>query len=89
MKKFLIILAIIIIYDVSPIDLFPGPIDDAIVTILGFLWTKAMTKTTSVMTDSGDVVEKTEPIAPASSVIKRVNKNTVHRSEGPRKMGDL
>ena len=52
MKKFLIILAIII-YDVSPIDLFPGPIDDAIVTILGFLWTKAMTKTTSVITDSG------------------------------------
>lgn len=88
MKKFLIILAIII-YDASPIDLFPGPIDDAIVTILGFLWTKAMTKTTSVMTDSGEVVEKTEPIAPASSVIKRVNKNTVHRSEGPKKMGDL
>ena len=88
MKKFLIILAIII-YDVSPIDLFPGPIDDAIVTILGFLWIKAMTKTISVMTDSGEVVEKTEPIPPASSVIKHVNKNTVHRSEGPRKMGDL
>lgn len=88
MKKFLIILAIII-YDVSPIDLLPGPIDDAIVTILGFLWISVMTKTTIVMTDSGDVVEKTEPIAPASSVIKRVNKNTVHRSKGPRKMGDL
>ena len=88
MKKFLIILAIII-YDASPIDLFPGPIDDAIVTILGFLWTRAMTKTTSFATDSGEVVEKTEPIAPASSVIKRVNKNTIHKSEGPKKMGDL
>lgn len=35
MKKVLIIIAVII-YDLSPIDLFPGPIDDAIVTILGF-----------------------------------------------------
>ena len=36
-KKILLILAIIA-YDLSPVDLLPGPIDDAIVTILGILW---------------------------------------------------
>ena len=41
MKKVLVIIAIIV-YDLSPVDLFPGPIDDAIVTILGFLWTRVM-----------------------------------------------
>lgn len=34
-KKVLVIIAIIV-YDLSPVDLFPGPIDDAIVTVLGF-----------------------------------------------------
>lgn len=39
LKKILVIVAIIA-YDVSPVDLFPGPIDDLIVTVLGMLWTQ-------------------------------------------------
>ena len=54
-KKVLMIIAIIV-YDLSPVDLFPGPIDDAIVTILGFLWTRVMT-TKAVGTSGTDATE--------------------------------
>lgn len=83
-KKFLLILAVIL-YDISPIDLFPGPIDDAIVTILGFLWTRNMTRSVRVDTDT-DTIDAQEVVIPANNVIKRVNKNSVHRSDGPRKI---
>lgn len=84
MKKVLIIIAVII-YDLSPIDLFPGPIDDAIVTILGFLWTRAMsTKTVSI--SGTDATETHTGSIPASTVLKHVNTKSIHKTDAPEKM---
>lgn len=38
-----LILAGILLYVLSPIDLCPGPIDDIIVTLLGLAWQKRVT----------------------------------------------
>ncbi len=43
-KKRLITAIIIIIYVVSPVDLFPGPVDDAAVTLIGSLIGWAISK---------------------------------------------
>lgn len=32
-----VLLSVVILYDVWPIDAFPGPIDDVIVTLLGII----------------------------------------------------
>lgn len=83
-KKVLVIIAIIA-YDLSPIDLFPGPIDDAIVTILGFLWTRVMT-TKAVGTSGTDATETHTVSIPASTVLKHVNTKSIHKTDAPEKM---
>ena len=84
MKKVLVIIAIIA-YDLSPVDLFPGPIDDAIVTILGFLWTRVMTTKAVCTSDTSAAEVQTESI-PASTVIKHVNTKSIHKTDAPGKM---
>lgn len=84
MKKVLVIIAIIA-YDLSPVDLFPGPIDDAIVTILGFLWTRVMTTKAVCTSDTSAAEVQTESI-PASTVIKHVNAKSIHKTDAPGKM---
>lgn len=84
MKKVLVIIAIIA-YDLSPIDLFPGPIDDAIITILGFLWTRVMT-TKAVGTSGTEAIETHTGSIPASTVLKHVNTKSIHKTDAPEKM---
>lgn len=86
LKKILVIVAIIA-YDVSPVDLFPGPIDDLIVTVLGMLWTKAMSKPiiSSDLNASTTAVE--QPVIPANAVIgKMTTKTKNNRTSSPKKM---
>lgn len=83
-KKVLVIIAIIV-YDLSPVDLFPGPIDDAIVTVLGFLWTRVMTIKAVGTSDTGTVGTHTESI-PASAVLKHMNTKSIHKTDTPGKM---
>ncbi len=83
-KKVLVIIAIIV-YDLSPIDLFPGPIDDAIITILGFLWTRVMT-TKAVGTSGTEAIETHTGSIPASTVLKHVNTKSIHKTDAPEKM---
>ena len=84
MKKVLVIIAIIA-YDLSPIDLFPGPIDDAIVTILGFLLTRVMA-TKAVDTSGTDATETHTGSIPASTVLKHVNTKSIHKTDAPGNM---
>lgn len=84
MKKVLVIIAIIA-YDLSPIDLFTGPIDDAIVTILGFLLTRVMA-TKAVDTSGTDATETHTGSIPASTVLKHVNTKSIHKTDAPGKM---
>ena len=84
MKKVLVIIAIIA-YDLSPIDLFQGPIDDAIVTILGFLLTRVMA-TKAVDTSGTDATETHTGSIPASTVLKHVNTKSIHKTDAPGKM---
>ena len=83
-KKVLVIIAIIV-YDLSPVDLFPGPIDDAIVTVLGFLWTHVMA-TKAVGTSGTDAAEMHTGSIPASTVLKHVNTKSIHKTDAPGKM---
>ena len=83
-KKVLMIIAIIV-YDLSPVDLFPGPIDDAIITIRGFLWTRVMA-TKAVGTSGTDAAETHTGSLPASTVLKHVNTKSVHKTDAPGKM---
>lgn len=83
-KKVLMIIAIIV-YDLSPVDLFPGPIDDAIITILGFVWTRVMA-TKAVGTSGTDAAETHTGSLPASTVLKHVNTKSVHKTDAPGKM---
>lgn len=86
LKKILVIVAIIA-YDVSPVDLFPGPIDDLIVTVLGMLWTRTMSKS-AILSDldvSTTAVE--QPVIPANAVIgKMTTKTKNNRTSSPKKM---
>lgn len=83
-KKVLVIIAVIA-YDLSPIDLFPGPIDDAIVTILGFLWTHVMA-TKAIGTSGTDAAETHTGSLPASTALKHANTKSIHKTDAPEKM---
>ena len=84
MKKVLVIIAIIA-YDLSPNHLFPGPKDEAIVTILGFLLTRVMS-TKAVDTSGTDATETHTGSIPASTVLKHVNTKSIHKTDAPGKM---
>ena len=40
-----LLVALIMLYVVSPVDAVPGPVDDLLVTLLGFIGTRALENT--------------------------------------------
>lgn len=86
LKKILVIVAIIA-YDVSPVDLFPGPIDDLIVTVLGMLWTRTMSKSAILSDLDASTTAVEQPVISANTAIGKMTMKTKNnRTSSPKKM---